>query len=112
MAVTIQTSGAQAATVGATHTLFTVTGAGVYQFLASVTGLQNGATGDLVIFEFWTKGWVGATSRLETSRSIGPGAQSEKLFRYIPMMHAVEFKVKLRQSKGTSRTFGWSLLKG
>lgn len=113
MAVTIQASGAQAATVGATHSLVTATSPGVYQFLMSVTGLVNGATADLAVVECHTKIFTGATARLEWSRSIGPGAQSEKIFRSVPMMHAVSVQIKLRQAAGAAgRTFPWALLKG
>jgi hypothetical protein len=109
---TLATSGAQAATVGATHTLFTVTTKGVYQFVCSVTGLQHGgagATGERVAFDFYEKIYASATRRLATRRTFGPGVQTEDIFISVPFSVGAELRCNLRQEKGTSRTFGWSL---
>lgn len=106
---TLATSGAQAATVGATHTLFTVTTAGVYQFVCSVTGLVSSTAAERVRFDFYEKIYASATRRLVVRRTAGVGAQSEDIIVSVPFSVAAELRCNLNQQTGTSRTFGWSL---
>jgi hypothetical protein len=106
--VQVNTSGAQAATVTTEHTLATVTDARVLQAFIEVQPMTNGATPDLVEIRYYDKARTGDTERLVKVWSL-IGAQSELLWISPPVVSPHYYKLTLKQTQGTGRTFNWSI---
>lgn len=108
MTVQVNTSGAQAATVTTEHTLATVTDARVLQASVDITDLVNGATPDILEMRLYSKARTGDTERLVKVWSF-IGAQSELLWFSPPLISPHYYKLTLKQTQGTSRTFEWAI---
>lgn len=104
------TGGTQTATVTTEHTLATITTAGRYQLTVNVTNLANGATPDIVEIRQKIKVRSGGSEVEEKLWTIGPGAQSEKVFRTVPIPSPFSVKYTLKQTQGTGRDFEWSVI--
>jgi hypothetical protein len=112
MAVTVDASGTQTATIGTEHTLDTVTAAGVYVANIDTAAL---ATGDVVEFRVKKPVLSGGTARTEFYAMFS-GAQptEDTLKTSVPIVvdaTAGGCIVTLKQILGTGRSFAWSVQK-
>lgn len=107
MAVSVNTSGSQTATISTEHTLATITAAGIYQLKVD---LGNLAAGDTVELRVYGKVRSGDTERLEWGPvSYGPIVPSMLIPVSPAIVTAVSFRATLKQVAGTGRTFPWAV---
>lgn len=106
-----KTGGTQSATLTTEHTLATITDAGRYQLTVNLTNMANGATPDIVEIRQKIKVRSGGSEVEEKLWSLGPGAQSEKVFRPPPIPSPHSVKYTLKQTQGSAgRDFEWSVI--
>lgn len=107
MALTLEASGTQTATVGTEHTLASIT---TPRTLAAYVDLSNMASGDVV--EIRVKIKIKSTGALVVfSLDIFQGAQNEPKLFYAPFMPSdLQWDLTLKQTAGTGRAFDWRVL--
>ena len=108
MALSVNTSGSQTATVTTEHTLATVTDANVFVLTVDVSAMTNGAPADRVTIREYGKARSSDTERLLKSYFI-MGAQAETLFQTVPRVSPHHVRYTLTQDTGTSRAFPWAI---
>jgi hypothetical protein len=108
MVVAVKTSGSQSATVTTEHTLATVTDAGVYQSTIEVDALVGGTTPDILELRIYGKVRSGDGEKLIKVWSL-IGVQSETQWISPPLISPHHYKLTLKQTQGTSRTFEWAI---
>ena len=117
MAVTVESSGTQSATVGTEHTLATVTSTKVCVLEVNLANMVDGTTPDEVVLRIYDDVLTGDTDQLLWSAQFvgkqGDAAASaaggEVLVMSDPIPIAFSAKFTLTQTAGTSRTFKWSV---
>ena len=105
MAVSVNTSGSQTATLGTEHTLATVTVAGIYQLAVDAADLADGETLELRIYG---KARTGDTERLMFYASF-ENSQGVPLKASPPVISPHHMKVTLEQTGGTGRAYEWAV---
>lgn len=112
MAVTVEASGSQAATVTTEHTLATIAGPGVYQAKIDCSVLQ---AGDVVELRIKGPALGSGTTRVQHYAGFaGVQPADDAMKTSVPFVvdsAAGNHTVTLTQSFGTSRTFPWTILK-
>lgn len=106
MAVAVNTSGSQTATITTEHTLATVSSAAV---LALVVDLANLAAGDIVELRVYGKAGSSDTERLLHRGTYGPIPPAMPLVMSVPLISPHHFKATLKQTAGTGRAFPWAI---
>lgn len=108
MAVSVNTSGSQTATISTEHTLATITTAGVFQLAVDLAAMTDGSTEDRVTIRVYGKARSSDTERLMEQWEF-TGSQAKPLFRTNPEISPHHYKVTLRQDQGTGRAFPWAV---
>lgn len=105
MAVTVETSGTQAATIGTEHSLAVVTPAKSVMLVADLSAMLNG---DEVELRAKTKVLV-AGSRKLLDFAVFQHAQPEAVMVFGPYPAGVDMEFSLKQTTGTGRSFDWAI---
>lgn len=112
MAVTVEASGSQTATVTTEHTLATVAGPGVYVVNVDTANL---AAGDVVELRVKKPVLSGGTARVVFYAMFAGAQPTEDVLKTsVPIVidaTAAACDVTLKQTLGTGRSFAWSILK-
>ena len=109
MALSVNTSGSQTATLTTEHTLATVTAANVYQLAVDLSAMIGGTTPDIVVIREYGKARSSDTERLIKAYTL-VGAQTETLFLTVPRISPHHYKVTLTQVQGSAgRAFPWAI---
>jgi len=107
MAVSVNTSGSQTATVNTEHTLATVTSAGIYILVVDIANL---AAGENVELRAYGKARSTDTERLLFGPAIyGPIVPAQLLIYSTPIVSPHSVKFTLKQTSGTGRAFPWAV---
>lgn len=107
MAVSVNTSGSQTATISTEHTLATVTTAGIFQLYVDVAAL---VAGDIVELRCYGKARSTDTERLLYGPiSIGPIVPGQLLVPSPAVVSPHSCKFTLKQTAGTGRSFPWAV---
>jgi hypothetical protein len=106
MAVTQFASGTQAATINTTHTLSTITTAGVYVLRVDLNNLVNG---DRLVLRANVRALAAGTTR-QVFSAVFEHSQADKIADSIPVPVVHELTWTLQQTAGTGRNFEWSVL--
>lgn len=107
MALSVISSGTQAAVIGTEHSLATSTVAGAFAFIVDMVNLVNGDTVELRVY---TKSLSGSTKQLAYYAVYSHvQATPNKYSVPVPSPHYVE--VSLKQTAGTGRNFPWELVR-
>jgi hypothetical protein len=107
VAVSVNTSGSQTATISTEHTLATITTAGIYQLKVD---LANLAAGDIVELRAYSKARSTDTERLEFGPvSYGPIVPTQLLPPSPAVVTAHYVRFSLKQVAGTGRAFPWAV---
>lgn len=107
MAVSINTSGSQTATIGTEATLATITAAGIYQLKVD---LGNLAAGDILELRVYGKVRATDTERLMWGPvSYGPIVPSSLIAVAPADVTAASYRCSLKQIAGTGRAFPWAV---
>lgn len=96
---------------GSEQTLSTQAASGVYQAVIDLNNLAGGATPDIVEIRVYLMTLTGGTSRQAFPTFTFVGGVSPKEFVTPPLLAVHEYKITLKQTQGTNRTFPWSLRK-
>lgn len=106
MALTDESHGTQAATLGTDHTLATLAGGKVYALLVDTNALANGET-----LELWamTKVLTGGTVR-EVFHVTFVNAQGSPIKQSLPVLTMWSCEFHLKQTGGTGRSFDWTVV--
>lgn len=107
MAVTVQTSGSQTATLDTEHELASITAAGTYSLAVDASAMVNG---DITIIRVYGKARSGDTERLIFANVYGH-VQAAPLIITVPIMSPHHFRVTLEQTDGTGRAYPWAVYK-
>lgn len=105
MAVAVNTSGSQTATVSTEHTLATITAAGVYVL---VVDCANMVTGDECELRIYGKARSSDTERLIYVYGFAH-AQGQPLKESVAVPTPHHAKFTLKQTAGTGRAFPWAV---
>lgn len=108
MAVGVNTSGSQTATIGTEHTLATITTANVFTLAVDVANMVGGTTPDILEIRLYGKARSSDTERLLKCYPF-LGLQTELLFLSIPIHSPHYYKCTLKQTQGTGRAFPWAV---
>ena len=113
MAITVEGSGTQTATVTTEHTLADVATAGVFQLSVDKNAM---AASDVLEIRVYRKILTGGTSRVELLETFQSAQLADDLIYETPpfgndLVEASALKFTLKQSFGTSRAFPWKVLK-
>lgn len=107
MAVSVNTSGSQTATIGTEHTLATITTAGIYQLYVDVASL---VAGDIVELRVYGKARSTDTERLLYGPfSVGPIVPGQLLIPSPAVVSPHSVRFSLKQTTGTGRAFPWAV---
>ncbi len=107
MAVSVNTSGTQTATLDTEHTLATITDPGTYQLIVDLDNLANG---DVVILRIKVKAFTGQSSKLLFSAIYANDQGSQCLAISPPIPAPIEFVATLEQMDGAAgRDFPWAI---
>jgi hypothetical protein len=108
VAVSINQSGSQTATINTEHTLGSaITTAGIYQYLVDIANL---AAGDIVELRIYGKVRSSDTERLMFGPvTYGPIPPSVDIAVSPAVVTAASFKATLKQVAGTGRAFPWAI---
>lgn len=105
MAVSVESSGTQTATIGTEHTLASPTTAGVRQLCVDLTNLLNGETVELRINRKTLTGGTIFTWQVAVFSHL----QAQPIVLSIPMPSPYGGTFTLKQTVGTGRAFPWSV---
>lgn len=107
MAVSVKSSGNQTATISTEHSLLDTTDAGVYQGLVDLTNLANG---DVLEIRVYIKANSSATLSVAFMITLKDAQTADGLVLVTPpLMSAVEWKLTLKQTAGTGRSYQWGV---
>ena len=106
MALVVDNSGTQTATVNTEHTLRTTTTSGTYVLVVNTTNMANG---DVLELRIYTKPLSGSTS-VVAYVAIYSNVQASVVKYSVPVPANNECKVTLKQTAGTGRSYEWVLL--
>jgi hypothetical protein len=108
MAVAVNSSGSQTATIGTEHDLATITAADVFQPVIDVANMQGLITPDLLEVAAYGKARSSDTERLIAKwRTIGDPPTD--LWRLPPIISPHYLRLTLKQTQGSSRAFPWAI---
>lgn len=105
MAVSVNTSGSQTATIGTEHTLATITTAGIFQLVVDTNNLANGDTLELRIYLIPAGS---GTERLAYYTAFGQ-AQGQPFKTSLMIPSPISWRATLKQTAGTGRAFPWAV---
>ncbi len=105
MAVAVESSGSQTATIGTEHTLASPTTAGVRQLCVDLTNLVNGETVELRINR---KTLTAGTIRT-WQVAVFSHLQAQPIVISVPMPSTFGGTFTLKQTAGTGRVFDWTV---
>jgi hypothetical protein len=109
MAVTVENSGTQTATISTEHTLHTETEAKVLTLMVNTTNMAGGTTPDILELYVKAKVLSGGTEVVAYYASfMGVQGQPLKISIPIPSAHSAIFTLK--QTQGTGRSYEWAVL--
>lgn len=108
MAVAVNTSGSQTATINTEHTLATITTAQTLILAVDLANMVGGTTPDILELRLYGKARSSDTERLIKCYSF-LGLQVELLFESIPIVSPHHYKATLKQTQGTGRAFPWAI---
>lgn len=106
MAVTVESSGTQTATINTEHSLVAPTGAKVYQLLVDLGNLVNG---DVLELRCKQKVLAAGTVR-EFLVATYANAQASKVVASLPLTAPQGAEFTLKQTAGTGRAFDWAVV--
>lgn len=107
MAVSVNTSGSQTATISTEHTLATVTTAGIWQLIVDISAM---AALDVVEFRIYGKARSTDTERLWWGPvSYGPIPPLQLLPTSPALVSPNSARFTLKQTAGTGRAFPWAV---
>jgi hypothetical protein len=106
MAVTVEASGTQAATVGTEHSLFIGSTPKTY---VGVVDLVNLAAGDEVELRVKLMVLSGGTRR-QSEYAVFANAQDDLIVSTPPLASPYEWEITLKQTAGTARSFPWHVV--
>ncbi len=106
MAVAVEASGTQAATIAAEHSLAAPTAAKAYQLIVDLNNLANGDELELRVKQ---KVLSSGTAR-EFLVGTYANAQTQKIVASIPVTAPQGAEFTLKQTAGTGRSFDWSVV--
>jgi len=107
VAVSVKSSGNQTATINTEHSLLDTTDAGVYQGLIDLTNLADGDTLEIRVY---IKANASATLSVAYIITLKDAQSSDGLVLITPpAMSAVEWKMTLKQTAGTGRSYQWGV---
>ena len=107
MAVSVNTSGSQTATIGTEHTLATITTAGIWILVVDIAAM---AAGDIVELRVYGKARSTDTERLLFGpESYGPIVPGQLLVYSVPVVSPHSSRFSLKQTNGTGRAFPWAI---
>jgi hypothetical protein len=109
VAVSVNTSGSQAATLTTEHDLATVTTAGVYVLAVDCNAMTNGTTPDVLELTIYGKARSSDSVRRVAVYTLIGQQSVGVLFLTVPYISPHFFKVTLKQTTGTGRTFPWAI---
>jgi len=115
MALTLQASGTQTATVTTEHDLTTFTGSAVIALEVDMSAM---VAGDVVEIRCYGKTLTGGTERLESVEvfygeqlaALGTGGSGGDKKIFGPFMSDISTRFTLKQTFGTGRAFPWKVL--
>lgn len=109
MASSVNSSGSQTATISTEHTLATITAtAAVFSVVVDVANLTTSSTPDILEIRVYGKARSTDSERLIKVWTM-MGTQSETLWFSPPLISPHYFKVTLKQTQGTGRSFPWAV---
>jgi hypothetical protein len=103
---TLSTSGTQAATLGTTHTLKTLTAVGTYQLLVDTNALANGET---VRLQAKTRILSGGGDRV-VQEAVYANSQGTNLKASLPIFSDQSITFTLLQTGSTGVSFPWKIV--
>mgnify|MGYP003481766265 FL=1 len=106
MAVTLEASGTQSATLDTEHTLTTETGVEVFELVVDLAAMVNG---DITILRIYEKCLTGGTERLAFQATYAH-TQSTNIVHSVPVPSDISWKATLEQTDGTGRSYPWKVL--
>lgn len=107
MALATAASGTQTATINTEHSLSTQTTAAFYVLMVNVTNLANGDTLEL---RLKTKVLTGDTAEEIYYATYQHDQGAQAIIASPPVASMFSVEATLKQTAGTGRSFGWSLL--
>lgn len=109
MALSVNSSNAQAATLNTEHTLgAAVVTANVFNLEVDVSAMTGGATPDLLEIRMYSKARSADTERQVHCWSL-IGAQSNGLWVSPPLLSPETVRFTIKQLTGTGRTYPWAV---
>jgi hypothetical protein len=105
VAVAVESSGTQSATISTEHQLAAPTTAKTRQLCIDLNAM---ATGDVLEVRIYRKTLTGGTSRVHLLATFAHG-QSEPIVTSIPVAMPFGGEFKITQTAGTGRSFPWSV---
>lgn len=108
MAVAVNTSGSQTATISTEHDLATITVPDVFQPVIDLANLASGATPDIVEVSAYGKARSSDSERL-IKRWRNGADQVNDLWRLPPIISPHHLRTTLKQIQGTGRAFPWAI---
>jgi hypothetical protein len=113
MAVTVDSSGTQAATVNTEHTLDDVAGPGTYQLGVDMTNMASGDVVELRIYKMFKTGGTRRVTYFASYQGVQPTDDMGKVS--VPISTGLNdsgsIRFTLKQVAGTGRNFDWEVLK-
>lgn len=107
MAISVEGSGTQSATLDTEHSLDTTTTAGIYQLLVDTNAMANGDVTELVC----KMNVLSAGTERILFKQIYAHAQADPIKMSIPVSCPQTSTWTLQQTDGTGRSYPWALLK-
>jgi hypothetical protein len=109
VAVSVNTSGSQAATITTEHDLATVTTAGVFVLAVDCNAMTNGTTPDIVELTIYGKARSSDSTRRVAVYTLIGQQTIGVMFLSVPYVSPHFFKATLKQTQGTGRTYPWAI---
>lgn len=109
MAVSVNTSGSQTATVTTEHDLATITSANVFVVAVDTANMVSGTTPDRLRMRVYGKARSSDTELLLHDWFLPDGVQALKLWESIAIISPHHLRVTLTQTQGTGRAFPWAI---
>lgn len=113
MAVTIQGSGSQTATIGTEHTLLDVAVVGVFQLYVNLFNMADADYLELRVYKITA---ASGTRRVAQFEDLADAQVADRLIAYFDPIGSVltdagALRFSLKQTAGTGRAYEWEVLK-
>jgi hypothetical protein len=108
MALSVESSGSQTATISTEHTLATITAANVFNLALDVANMTGGTSFDILIVREYGKARSSDSERLLGEYTLA-GVQGQALFETVPRVSPHYLKYTIQQTQGTGRAFPWAV---